>query len=375
MGFGLTSQNDLLKSFVTEKKVGSGEDADPIANCYSNVGNVVAVFDGMGGAGAIQVPVDSSVTPLPDGRCSMAYLASRVASRTVSQVIGQLGPSNLPKLKSKIEVEVKAELTKLVERPGGKGAEPRLRGTILVEYPTTIALAVVSPSDEFNERKVNVFWAGDSRIYAFDPDRLIPLQLLTRDHTDEGGGGDAALSRFASPSKLDLDEREYRLTSGTAVIAMSDGCYAYMSPLHLMFLMIQEMVLARSSDEWLNAIKNKISLVAGDDTSFAISFGEGGFDDLRERVKVLYLELQPLMNVPESPNRFVLAHDPKKFENLFDDNESRQSIESKSDSSLLKVSSEDKTPIIPKVLNESATTQSSNHSRFLKKKPDPESAV
>ncbi len=353
----MSSRINPLKSFVTEKIVGRGEDGDPIAYPYSDLGDVVAVFDGMGGSGATQVPVDSSVTALTEPMCSMAYLASRVASRTVSQVLGQLGVSNLSKLKSQIEVAVKAELTKLVERPGGQGAEPRLRGTILAEYPTTIALAVVSPpADEFNWRHVNVYWAGDSRVYAFDPDRLIPLQLLTRDHTDEGGGGDAALKRFASSTKLDLDHREYDLPPSSAVIAMSDGCYAYMSPLRLMFLLTQEMRFARNSDEWILAIRSRISSVAQDDTSFAISFGEGGFDALRERLTDYYLELSPLMYIPErvKPNRLVLPHNSGQFEELFDENERRRSDKLKLDTGRLEPSVDEKPLIDEKLVSYSA---------------------
>lgn len=354
----MSSKIDSPESFVTEKINGQGEDGDPIATRYSDIGDVVAVFDGMGGAGATQVPVDSSVSTMVDSKCSMAYLASRVTSRTVSKALGQLGASNLPKLKSKIEIDVKAELTKLSERPGGKGAEPRLRGSILHEYPTTVALAVVKPSaDEFNWRSVNVYWAGDSRIYAFDPDRPIPLQLLTRDHTEIGGGGDGALSKFASVAGLDLDEREYYLRPSAAVIAMSDGCYGYMTALRLMFLLTQEMRFARNCDEWMLKIKNRISAVAGDDTSFAISFGEGGFDALREQVADLYLELEQIIYVPESkkPNRFVLAHDSRQFESLFDENEARRADKLNSEKALPKTSTDESPVVFEKSVDNSAS--------------------
>ena len=318
-----------LGSFVTEKKVGMGEDAPPISRNYKDLGDVVAVFDGMGGSGATQVPVDSTITAMAEGKCSMAYIASRVVSRTVEQVLGQLGSSNLPKLKSQVEAAVKAELVKLAERPDGKGPEPRLRGTILAEYPTTVAIAVVRPSaDEFNRRQVNVYWAGDSRIYALipDPDQTIPLQLLTRDHSDFGEGGDAPLERYACTKGLDLEESEYSLPPSSAVIAMSDGCFAYMSPFRLLFLLIQEIRFARNIDEWIDAIKTKISSIAGDDCSFAISLGEGGFDALRERVADVYSELEPLMYVPQDikPNRYVLTHQESMFEELFDETRNRR---------------------------------------------------
>ena len=45
-----------LRTFVTEKKLGLGEDGPPLAVSIKSLGDVVAVFDGMGGAGAVQVP-------------------------------------------------------------------------------------------------------------------------------------------------------------------------------------------------------------------------------------------------------------------------------------------------------------------------------
>lgn len=343
----MATGHEALASFVTEKRLGQGEDGDPIACRYSDLGDVVAVFDGMGGAGATQVPVDSSYTT-KEGKCSMAYLASRVTSTTIQKVIGQLGPSNLESLKLRIEEAVKTDLTKLTERPEGKGPEPRLRGTLLHDYPTTVALAVVrSTSHGDNQKQVKVYWAGDSRIYAFDPARIIPLQVLTRDHTEAGGGGDAPVERYASAAGLDLDELEYLLPSTSAVIAMSDGCYAYMTPFRLLLLLVKSLQFSRDQNDWIESVKNEIFVVAGDDTSFAISFGEGGFEELKQRTKGLYKKLEPLMFIPETgeSNPFILVHDKNQYQELFKENEQRCSTKSKEVSPSSESTSDD-TPVM-----------------------------
>ena len=312
--------------FVTEKKFECGEDGEPIARNFTDVGAVVAVFDGMGGAGASQVQVDSTYTNI-EGMCSMAYLASRAASRAVSGAIAQFGKSDLGALKVELEKVITEKLKNLAERPGGRGAGPRIRGTMLSEYPTTVAIGIVRPSpDEFGERCVTVYWAGDSRVYAIIPSELVPLQLLTIDHTETGGGGDAALDKFASSSGLNLDQREYELPREAAVIAMTDGCYGYMTPFQLMLLLIKRLQFSKNYEDWLSAIKSDIVAVAGDDASFAISFGEGGFDALKMATSKIYANLEPLIFAPEGPNLnpFIIVHDPSKYSAFFENCEAKR---------------------------------------------------
>lgn len=367
----LAAGHETLASFVTEKRLGQGEDGDPIACRYPDIGDAVAVFDGMGGAGATQVPVDSSYTT-KEGKCSMAYLASRVTSTTIQKVIGQLGSTNLESLKLRIEEAVKTELTKLAERPEGKGPEPRLRGTLLHDYPTTVALAVVrSTLHGDNQRDVKVYWAGDSRIYAFDPERIIPLQVLTRDHTETGGGGDAPVERYASAAGLDLDELEYLLPSTSAVIAMSDGCYAYMTPFKLMLLLVKSLQFSRDQNDWVESVKNEISSVAGDDTSFAISFGEGGFEALKQRTKTLYQKLEPLMFIPETgeTNPFILVHDKNQYQELFKENRQRCLTKSEEVSPSSESLSDD-TPVLAEMPSDDSSTLSVITSKDVLTKDD-----
>jgi len=310
----MSTDEKQIHCFMTEKRIGLGEDAQPLGRHAAGLGDIVGVFDGMGGAGSTQVLDDNEID-----MCSMARLASRHTSTTVDQVLSQWGKDDLSGVTARLEADVVQSLKKLAERPGGKGSEPRLRGTILHPYPTTVALAIVRPSkDEFGNRRVKVLWAGDSRIYAFDPSRLIPLQALTRDHSESGG--DAALSRYASAEKFELEERDFLLPPAASVIAMSDGCYGYMSHFRLMYLLMTHMVRSRHVEDWIERVKRSISKVAGDDTSFAITLGEGGFKALQEQIEVRLDQLEAIAHLVEtSPsNPYVLPHGDSAYYELLD---------------------------------------------------------
>jgi hypothetical protein len=316
-----------IVGFVTEKKAGLGEDAEPIFEHMSNIDcDVVGVFDGMGGAGATLVPAEHEND---DARYSMAFLASRVAKRAARNAISQ-SKDDLAGLKAMIETSIAAQLAKLSERKDGKGPENRIRGTILAEYPTTVALAIVQTSkSEHATRKATAYWAGDSRIYCLDPALRVPLQVLTRDHTELGSGGDAALQRFASAKGLDLEARDYELPPEAAVIAMTDGCYAYMSNFQLMYLLVSQMARSHDEMEWRNRIRERISRVAGDDTSFSISFGRGGFAQLKQNLELRLSQMEPLAFVVETspPNPLIVPHNESAYFELLDAVERRVDAE------------------------------------------------
>lgn len=318
----MSTDEKFIFRFMTEKREGFGEDAKPLRTHVRAVGDVVGVFDGMGGSGSILVPEENE-----KDQCSMARLASRFAKRAAASVVNQWGKEDLSSLKSHLENAITQSLIKLTERKGGKGPEGKLRGTILSLYPTTVALAVVRPTkDEFRQRQLKVLWAGDSRIYALDFSQQVPLQVLTRDHTQSGDGGDGALSRFASADGVELEESEFVLHPGAAVIAMTDGCYGYMSHFRLLYTLVKQLVRSRDADDWILRIQNDISAVAGDDTSLAISFGEGGFEACRREAEKLLDYLEPLAHLQEvSPaNPYIVPFDASAYLELLVEHERRR---------------------------------------------------
>jgi len=318
----MSTDEKVIHRFLTEKRAGLGEDAKPLARHVRGVGDVVGVFDGMGGSGSVLVPEENE-----KDLCTMARLASRFAKRAAASVVDQWGKEDISGLRGSLEKAVTQSLLKLSERPGGKGPEGKLRGTILSLYPTTIALAVVRPTkDEFEDRQVKVLWAGDSRVYALDFTQQIPLQVLTRDHTQSGDGGDGALARYASAEGLELEESDFVLPAGAAVIAMTDGCYGYMSHFRLLYTLVKHIVRSRDAEEWILRIEDDISRAAGDDTSFAISFGKGGFAALREEAEKLLEYLEPLAHLREvSPaNPFIVPFDESAYLDLLVEHERRR---------------------------------------------------
>lgn len=303
--------------FMTEKRPGSGEDAAPITHSLEKFNtDVVGVFDGMGGAGATIVNEENGID-----KCTMARLASRVARDEVEKQIFQLSKEDLTELKTSLESSIVNRLKTLAAREGGKGPETGIRGTILKPYPTTVALAFIQTSKHEHEtRRVKTYWAGDSRIYCLDPSRQIPLQVLTRDHTEPGGGGDAALQRYASAAGLNLDSKDFELPPEAAVIAMTDGCYGYMSNFQLMYLLVSQMVRSRDENDWKERIQERISRVAGDDTSFSISFGSGGFESLKREMEPRLSQMEPLAHIVESkpPNPLIVPHQVSAYFDVLD---------------------------------------------------------
>jgi len=323
----MSTDEKVIHRFLTEKRAGLGEDAKPLARYVSGVGDVIGVFDGMGGSGSVLVPEENE-----KDLCTMARLASRFAKRAAAGVVNQWGKDDLSKLKTELETRITESLWRLTERKGGKGPEGKqgkLRGTVIANYPTTVALAVVRPTkDEFEQRLVKALWAGDSRVYALDFSQLIPLQVLTRDHTQSGDGGDGALARYASADGLELEESDFVLPCGAAVIAMTDGCYGYMSPFRLLYTLVRHMVRSRDAEDWILRIKDDISTAAGDDTSFAISFGKGGFAALRQEAEKLLEYLEPLAHLREvsPPNPFIVPFDESAYLELRNEHKRRQEL-------------------------------------------------
>jgi hypothetical protein len=304
-----------LRTFVTEKKLGLGEDGPPISVSIKGLGDVVAVFDGMGGAGAIQVPaVEPAIEDLNKLR-TMAYVASNAVSSLVGGKLRQWGKGSIQDLQMQLNVDIPKRLSELAERPNGRGMKPGLKGTLLQEYPTTIAIGFVQNSEDNLSRTVSALWAGDSRICVLDPDSKYPLQIVTRDHTSEGGGGDAALGRFASASGLDLEFHSVLTGPHSAVIAMTDGCYGYMSDFDLMYLLVNTLQLSRDLDEWVQMLEQQISARAGDDAALSISLGIGGYKRLRELTASRLNDFHDIRNVPQySP--YVSAFHIESFRSL-----------------------------------------------------------
>src|SRR6185312_14977255 len=166
--------------FNLPKIPGQGEDSDPIVRHGRELG-LVAVFDGMGGAGG-------TVYETPDGPRTGAYLAARVARDVAEErMLALLDPDwNLDgraaarDLMLSVKRALADKLTKLNAPASG------LRSRLLRALPTTMALMALQRREPGRGRWAgHLFWTGDSRVYVFEP--ATGAHQLTRDDLRDRG--------------------------------------------------------------------------------------------------------------------------------------------------------------------------------------------
>lgn len=260
----------LTFGFNVEKIAGQGEDSDPILRDGRELG-LVAVFDGMGGAGG-------TVYETSDGPRTGAYLASRLTRDVIEQrTVALLDPKwNLDgaaaaaDLQRSVHAALRARLVELNAPASG------LRSRLLRALPTTMALAALQRREPSGDRwKCHVLWAGDSRAYVFQPGP--GAQQLTVDDIRDRGDAMANLrehsvvsNAISADTEFAVHHRKIELTAPFLVIAAADGCFGYVpSPMHFDHLVLAALRDAPDTDSWSAAVQAAISAVTGDDAAMA----------------------------------------------------------------------------------------------------------
>jgi hypothetical protein len=269
--------------FNLGKIPGQGEDSDPILHNGRDDVGLVAVFDGMGGAGG-------TVYQTPDGPRTGAYLAARVARDVVERRMRELlapgghldGPAAAEGLHRAVE---EALLARLAELHAPRSA---LRSKLLRALPTTMAMAAVQrPEPDGRPWTCHLMWAGDSRIYALDPTG--GAHQLTLDDIRDGGDAMANLredsvvsNAMSADTPFDVHHREVQLTPPFLLIAATDGCFGYFpSPMHFERLMLATLQDASDVSAWSTAVQTQITAITGDDASMAVLGAGADLDGFR----------------------------------------------------------------------------------------------
>lgn len=154
----------------------------------------------------------------------------------------------------------------------------RISGQILL--PTTLCAA------RFDEGKdavrVEVMWAGDSRVYAFTKSGL---RLLSRDDEDESGSV-TNLFDGREGKKTTLNYRVYEIEKPCAVMTVSDGIFDPFSPNDNMGVEDAFLGLLKSSEsveEWRGKLIDAFDRIHGDDATVAFrAFGFDSFADFKK---------------------------------------------------------------------------------------------
>jgi serine/threonine protein phosphatase PrpC len=254
-------------SVWTERVPGHGEDADPLVLLnYPSGRGLLAVFDGVGGAGR------SAAGRTAAGERTQAWVASRRLRGLVEEWFVRDEP--VDGLRSHVASRL-AEDTHV---------HSRMRGTIHREFPSTLAALDFHLTSDYVSWVV--LWAGDSRCYLADPEQ--GLQQLSRDDT---AGSDTLELLVQDPPMTNmvcanqefvLNHRHGHAPLPCVLVTATDGFFGYVaSPAQFEHVLWDTAGRARDFGQWAELLAQRVATYTADDASIAVvALGYAGFEEL-----------------------------------------------------------------------------------------------
>ena len=264
----------------SEKRAEHGEDAEPYFRYQRDAGRtMVAVFDGMGGAGG------AISRQTRRGAVTQAYDASRLARLAAERWFATLptGPIDATRAALGLHDEL---FRVLADRSASlEGRASGLVGTMKRTFPTTLAAVVTENGGD--GMKVLALWSGDSRSYILTPSR--GLQQISRDDT---AIQDALAALLADPPidnvicadrPFVINQAEVVETEPFVVLVASDGCFGYVpTPPLFEVQILRTLTSADTPVGWMQDLLDLFEVQAQDDTSLsAAAIGFADFDAVR----------------------------------------------------------------------------------------------
>jgi len=281
-------------AFCTEKISDKGEDAPPVWGPLSEDGWVLAVCDGMGGAG-------SFCYTGAEGKTGAKIAAESVCDWTRAFFTE---PFELPGLEAVLTEKIRA----LADELDGQEPSPsKLRSKLHKRLPTTFAGMVVRSVD--SQWRSTSVWAGDSRCFCLSPE--YGLQQLSVDDQREQCDPFESLWLEPQMSNYVNADTEFRLNAidivrdrPTVFLVATDGCFQYVeTPAHFEQLLLSSLGEAESFEEWGDAVSQAIGRVTGDDASMALqAFGWSSFEALKSAFRSRLDWLAVLMRIGDEPS-------------------------------------------------------------------------
>lgn len=287
MGEGMKSFPQKLDyRFLISGEMISGRGEDSFYLAQKDHSAVAAVFDGCGGLGCRRYRNYRGHTG--------AYMASRAASGALHDWYhtfqgGSGTGSGIEGSADDISRGICGYMNEALDVVRGHaGQTARIFGTMVRDFPTTAAVALIQDTREGT--LLQCFWAGDSRVYLLDRHGLAQL---TMDDVE----GEDALSNLRADGALSnviASDRRYVLHAGPAmrfredepyaVFAATDGCFGYLqTPMDFEDLLLTSLMESPTPKQFKHKLEENIRDAAGDDYTFAfISVGYGSYRSLQE---------------------------------------------------------------------------------------------
>ncbi len=282
----------------SEKRVGLGEDAEPLLlhNSAGNVG-LLAVFDGVGGAGA----ASAGRSWLGNDRTG-AWVGSRVARAATEEWFAHVAHEQVQSAES-LRLHLIARLAEM-----WRSRRRKIVGSMRRELPTTVAALSYQATDDVVHW--TALWAGDSRSYLLQSDA--GLQQLT---TDDAGVTDALALLIDDPPMTNYvcADRPFRINSAqddasllAVLVCATDGFFGYLdTPAAFEYVLLNTLSAAESVADWCRRIGDCVTGYTGDDASMAlVAFGWSAFADLRAQFanRLAFIESEHWEPVRQSAN-------------------------------------------------------------------------
>lgn len=256
-----------LAAVWTEKKKGKGEDAPPTGLYQvSSSRGIIAVYDGMGGAGAREVG------RTPDEEVSSAFVASRAAHFALEEWF----VTTVPKRRLEDVCELHQALLDGLDQTG-IAQRGKIRGDMVRHLPTTLAAIEYEIIDD---RRVELVsrWAGDSRAYILHPTR--GLQAISLDDTPDSDA--LVLLRNDQPmTNVVCADRPFHVNESRAadpsmlpvvIACATDGFYNYLpTPAHFEHLLLHTMQGTHGMADWADELATRVQQYTSDDASLVIA--------------------------------------------------------------------------------------------------------
>lgn len=264
----------LLEVIQGESNPGYGEDS-----CFAAANDhyaLLSVMDGCGGLGSRKYRTYQDRTG--------AWMASRAVAGSLYNWFHE--NSALPEnLRDSLSSAVQRGF-QVLENHGGSSS--KISGSMVRNFPTTLACAVVHPDQD--GLAAEVIWAGDSRVYLLNEEGLMQLSV------DDTGQTDALLSLYQDPplenllsaNRVSLNHQKIRLIGPFLLICATDGCFAYTpSPMHFEKILLEGFAESQSLEDACQNINTRIQDLAADDYTMVMAgFGYDSWLDLKTSLQI-----------------------------------------------------------------------------------------